>query len=185
MTAPVHGHNSHEVQLQPEELIITKTDAAGHITYANRVFTRIAEYPEYELLGKAHNLIRHPDMPRGVFRLMWKTLQAGQEFFGFIKNYTASGNYYWVFANVTPDYGHDRKLAGYYSVRRQPARAAVEKIIPIYEQMRKIEAKENKVSAPDVSMNWLLEEVKKHDAGYERFVLKINGNLHRHQGGVK
>ena len=181
----MHRQNGREVQLQPKELIITKTDPKGHITYANRVFTRIAEYPEYELLGKPHNLIRHPDMPRGVFRLMWKTLQAGQEFFGIIKNYTASGDYYWVFANVTPDYGSDRKLAGYYSVRRPPARAAVEAVIPIYEQMRNIEERTGKAGAPDASMNWLLEEMKRQQVSYERFVLQINGNLHRHQGGAK
>ena len=85
MTHPAAGPASKEIRLAPHELIITKTDPTGHITYANRVFMRIAGYAEHELLGKPHNLIRHPDMPRGAYRLMWKTLQQGHEFFAVVK----------------------------------------------------------------------------------------------------
>ncbi|HJV08017.1 PAS domain-containing protein [Paludibacterium denitrificans] len=185
MSTPLPYRNGNEVKLLPDELIVTKTDPTGHISYANRVFMRIAEYPEDALLGKPHNIIRHPDMPRGVYRLMWKTLQAEQEFFGIVKNYTATGNYYWVLANVTPDYGQNHKLEGYYSVRRPPSRSAIDAIIPIYEQMRQIEAKESKASAPDVSMQWLLDEMKRREISYEQFVLQLNGLTPASQGRTK
>lgn len=173
MASQIHPSQSREVQLKEDELIVTKTDSTGHITYANRVFMQLAEYPESELLGKPHNLIRHPDMPRGVYRLMWKTLQAGREFFGVVKNYTASGNYYWVLANVTPDYDSKNKLEGYFSVRRPPGRRAVETVIPIYARMCQLESTLNKASAPDASMEWLLAELDKQGHSYESFVLSL------------
>lgn len=80
-----------ELALDPDTQIISKTNLKGIITYANRAFMRISDYSEAELLGVQHNIVRHPDMPRAVFHLLWETLQAGQEFFGFVKNLTAGG----------------------------------------------------------------------------------------------
>ncbi|MEC8428852.1 MAG: PAS domain S-box protein, partial [Pseudomonadota bacterium] len=74
---------NHEVILEDEDIIVSKTDLKGRITYANRIFMRISGYNEEESLGHPHNIIRHPDMPRGVYYFMWKTLQAEHEFFGF------------------------------------------------------------------------------------------------------
>lgn len=162
-----------EIQLAPDDLIITKTDPSGHISYANRTFMRIAGYAEHELLGKPHNLIRHPDMPRGVYRLLWQTLRAGQEFFGLVKNYTAQGDYYWVFANITPDYTAQRTLAGYYSVRRQPTRAGIAAVSPLYQQMCAIEAQAGKAAAPDASMQWLLAQLAEKQVSYQQFVLAL------------
>lgn len=162
-----------EIQLAPDELIITKTDTRGLITYANRTFMRIAGFPEHQLLGQPHNLIRHPDMPRGVYRLMWKTLQAGQEFFGIVKNFTASGDHYWVFANITPDYSASGNVVGYYSVRRQPSRNTINTIIPLYQQMRDIEQRSGKANAPDEAMNWLLSQMSAQQIPYEEFVLSL------------
>lgn len=93
-----------EILLSLDQMIVTKTDLKGQITYANRTFMEIADFQEHEVLNKPHNLIRHPDMPRGVFRLMWKTLQKRQEFFGVVKNYTSNRKqYYWVLANITTE----------------------------------------------------------------------------------
>lgn len=166
---------SREVTLQPDELIITKTDPKGHISYANRVFMRISRYAEPQLLGQPHNIIRHPDMPRGVYRLLWKTLQAGQEFFGIIKNYTADGDYYWVMANITPDYDRHGQLMGYYSVRRCATRKAIDTMTELYRRMREIEASSGKAAAPDASVAWLLEEVKRRQySSFENMVLELN-----------
>jgi len=177
--------NSREIQLDPDELIISKTNATGHITYANRVFMRIAGYSEAQLLGKPHSIIRHPDMPRGVFRFMWKTLQAGQEFFGIVKNYTASGDFYWVFANITPDYGLNHQLHGYYSVRRQPCREAITAVQAIYSQMLNIEAQHSKIEAPDASMNWLLEQVRQQGTDYQSLVLQLNASALKSKAGAR
>jgi aerotaxis receptor len=89
-----------------------------------------------------------------------------------VKNYTASGNYYWVLANVTPDYDSKNKLEG-FSVRRPPGRRAVETVIPIYARMCQLESTLNKASAPDASMEWLLAELDKQGHSYESFVLSL------------
>lgn len=155
-----------EVRLDEDDLIVSKTDPKGRITYANRRFMEIAGYAEPELLGQPHSLIRHDDMPRGVFRFLWKTLQARQEFFGYVKNRTADGGYYWVFANVTPDFTSDASLAGYFSVRRKPNFAAVAQVSDWYRQMRDIEAQETPSQAAEVSMQWLLEQVNQQGVSY-------------------
>ena len=107
-----------EITFERDELIISKTDRNSNITYANRTFMRVCNFSEDKLLGKPHNMIRHPDMPKGVFYGLWKTLKTNSEFFGFIKNMTADGNYYWVFAHITPDY-IDSDVVGFFSVRRR------------------------------------------------------------------
>lgn len=93
-----------EVRLADDEFIVSKTDPKGRITYANRTFMKISGFAEPELLGIQHNVVRHPDMPRAVFKLLWETLERGEEFFGYVKNLCRDGSFYWVLANITPDY---------------------------------------------------------------------------------
>lgn len=168
------SQSSQEVLLDAGDLIITKTDPKGIITYANRKFMEVSAYRESMLLGKPHNIIRHPDMPRGVFRLLWKTLQNKQEFFGLVKNYTADGNFYWVFANITPDYGPGYSVQGYYSVRRQASRSAIAAATELYRQMIQIENNTGKAQAPDASVAWLHQEVARRGfKNYDQFVLNL------------
>ncbi|SFC31348.1 aerotaxis receptor [Marinospirillum celere] len=159
-----------EIKLDDDDLIVSKTDPKGRITYANRRFMEIAGYSEPQLLGKPHNLIRHADMPRGVFRFLWQTLQKNEEFFGYVKNRTASGGYYWVFANITPDYTAGAQLAGYFSVRRRPNRSALIQVSDWYRQMRAIEAEETPSKAPEASMQWLLEQVRQQGVSYKQLI---------------
>lgn len=157
-----------------EDFIVSKTDPSGRITYANRIFMEIAGYSEEQLLGVQHNLIRHPDMPRGVFRFMWSTLKSGEEFFGFAKNLCADGSFYWVFANITPDYDKDGVLQGYYSVRRNPPRSALDVIEPIYKEMLVIEKQCSVKEAPDKSLGYLVDLVKQSGAGsYNKLVMDL------------
>ncbi|MCF6253037.1 MAG: PAS domain-containing protein [Methylococcaceae bacterium] len=161
-------------KLGPNDFIVSKTDTKGRITYANRIFMDIAGFPESELLGVQHNIIRHPDMPRGVFRLMWDTLKAGNEFLGFAKNLCADGGYYWVFANITPDYDRDGKLQGYYSVRRKPPQSAVDVLIPVYNEMLAIEKHSSAKEAPDKSIEYLVDMVAQTGAkSYNSLVLNL------------
>jgi PAS domain S-box-containing protein len=166
--------NNHEKKMADEDFIVSKTDPTGRITYANRIFMELAGYPEDQLLGIQHNIIRHPDMPRGVFRFMWSTLKAGDEFFGFAKNLCSDGSFYWVFANITPDYDKDGVLQGYYSVRRNPPRSALEVLTPIYREMLAIESKSSAKEAPDKSLAYLVDVVKQTGAkSYNALVMDL------------
>jgi len=166
--------NNHERKLGDDDFIVSKTDKSGRITYANRIFMDIAGYSEEKLLGVQHNIIRHPDMPRGVFRFMWNTLKAGEEFFGFAKNLCADGSYYWVFANITPDYDKNGQLSGYYSVRRKPPQSALDSLIPVYHEMRLIEKRSTTSEAPDLSLDYLHDVVKQTGSkSYNKLILDL------------
>lgn len=163
-----------EVCMADNEFIVSKTDLRGHITYANRTFMEMALLNENQLLDINHNIIRHPDMPKGVFKFLWMTIKKGQEFFGFVKNLRADGRYYWVFANITPEYDVNGKLSGYLSVRRKPSVTALNQIEPIYQQMLEIEASasSNKL-AEEKSIAYLQQQLAGLNVEYQDFVISL------------
>lgn len=122
-----------------DEIIVTKTDPQGRITYANEVFLRMSALTEAEALGAPHSLIRHPDMPRGVFRLLWQTISQGQEMFAYVVNLAADGAHYWVFAHVTPTFDRSGRILGYHSNRRVPDRGGVAAVQDMYRRLRAVE----------------------------------------------
>ncbi|GIG30171.1 PAS domain-containing protein [Cellulomonas marina] len=121
-----------ERTFDPGGIIVTKTDLQGRLTYANDVFLRVSALREDEAIGKPHNLIRHPDMPRAVFGLLWERIVAGQEIFAYVVNLAADGAHYWVLAHVTPSLSPAGTVVGYHSNRRVPTRAALDHVQPLY-----------------------------------------------------
>lgn len=132
-----------EVFFDRKDLIVSKTDLKGHITYANDIFLEIAGYEEDEVIGMPHSLIRHPDMPRSVFKLLWDHVQAGDEIFAYVFNLTRTGDHYWVIAHVTPSRDMSGKIVGYHSTRRVANPEVLRKtIIPLYDKLRELEQSE-------------------------------------------
>ena len=107
-----------ERSFSADELIVSKTDPRGVITYANDVFLRVSGYDLDEVLGRPHNVVRHPEMPRAVFSLLWDALGSGQEIFAYINNLASNGDHYWLLAHVTPSQGPEDRVVGYHSGRR-------------------------------------------------------------------
>ena len=105
-----------ETEVPEHELIISRTDLQGNITYANETFLMISGYEEDELIGKSHNILRHPDMPKSVFKELWVTLSAGESWQGFVKNRRKDGGYYWVKAEISGVYKNG-ELVEYKSLR--------------------------------------------------------------------
>ncbi len=124
-----------EIVMRDDQFIVSKTDTKGRITYVNRVFIEISGFVEPELIGYQHNVIRHPDMPRGVFKLLWSSIQEGKEIFAYVKNLCRDGSYYWVLANVTPSLDVNGNIIGYYSVRRKPNPRALSIVSDLYRRM--------------------------------------------------
>lgn len=166
---------NHEVRLEADHFIVSKTDLKGRITYANRTFMNISGYSEPELLGQQHNILRHPDMPRSVFQLLWDTISQGHECFAFVKNMSKDGSFYWVFANVTPDYDNNDNITGYFSVRRQPNRKAIEVIEPIYKEMLAAEKAVGARDAIAAGTQVLLSRLQEGNTEYEPFILSLQG----------
>jgi PAS domain S-box-containing protein len=160
-----------ELSLEEDEIIVSKTDLTGRITYVNRAFMKIANFSESESLGQQHNLVRHPDMPRGAFKLLWDTLNQGREFFGYVKNLTSEGHFYWVFANVTPDYDASGNIIGYFSVRTKPSREAINTMQGIYQEMLAVESRAGAAKAPAASIEFLQAKLKSLGTTYDRFIL--------------
>jgi PAS domain S-box-containing protein len=164
---------SHEKLMREDDFIVSKTDLKGRITYGNRIFIEFSGYSEDELLGAQHNIIRHPDMPRGVFKFLWDTLAQGKECFAYVKNLAKDGSFYWVFANVTPSYDEQGRVEGYLSVRRKPKREAVELLAGVYRMMLEAEQKAGARDAMDASLGLLTGILAEKGVSYEEFVLSL------------
>ncbi|MDO8208610.1 MAG: methyl-accepting chemotaxis protein [Gallionella sp.] len=124
-----------ERHLKDGEYIVSKTDLKGQITYVNRPFLEISGFAEEELLGRAHNIVRHPDMPPAAYADLWKTLQSGKPWRGMVKNRCKNGDYYWVEANANPIWENER-IVGFMSLRTKPQRTQVDAAERIYRQFR-------------------------------------------------
>ncbi len=157
-----------------DEIIVSKTDTKGRITYANEIFQHIASYSEHELLGQPHSLLRHPDMPRCVFKLLWDTLEQGNEIFAYVKNMAKNGDYYWVFAHVTPSFDASGNIVAYHSNRRVPQPEAVAKVEPLYRQLLAEEnSHQDRKAGMMASFNTLVGLLKEQGTGYDEFVFSL------------
>ena len=156
-------------QMNENDFIVSKTDLQGRITYSNKIFMQMGEYTEEELLGQPHSIIRHPDMPKTVFKLLWDMIQNKEEVFAYVLNKTKKGNEYWVYANVTPSLDENGKTIGYFSVRRMPNPKALERIIPLYKQMLQAEQSGGTNAGTKILTDILDEE----GVSYNEFIIAI------------
>ena len=160
-----------------EEIIVSKTDRRGIITYANDVFLRVSGYTEAELLGQPHNMIRHPDMPRTVFRVLWRALEARQEVFAYVLNLARNGDGYWVFAHVTPSYDPAGRHVGYHSNRRVPYPDAMPKVKALYARLLQEERQHAAGPAAATAGEKLLQRLlAEQQTDYPRFVYGLSAS---------
>ncbi len=164
---------NNEIVMRDDDFIVSKTDAKGRLTYCNRIFIEFSGYSEPELLGQQHNIVRHPDMPRAVFHLLWKTIKSGDEFFGYVKNISANGDYYWVFANVTPSYGKNKEISGFFSVRRKPDPEKLKIISSIYQDMLAAEKQAGTRDAIAAGTKVLTDIIEPTGKDYREFILSL------------
>lgn len=163
-----------EIVLRDDEFIVSKTDPVGKLTYCNPVFIEFSGYTEQELLGKPHNIIRHPDMPRAVFALLWETIKSGNEFMGYVKNLSRDGAYYWVFATVTPSYKPGtHEIIGFFSVRRKPDKDKLRIIESIYRDMLKAESQVDRTHAVEAGKSILNQSIEPTGLAYCDYILSI------------
>jgi aerotaxis receptor len=128
--------NNKEIILEKDSFLVSETDSKGIIRFANDYFCKVAGYSLDEMIGRPHNIVRHPDMPKKAFKSLWDTVQKGDNWTGFVKNTTKSGGYYWVFATVYPFESSDGSK-GYLSCRRKPSTKEIEMVEKLYEQWNK------------------------------------------------
>jgi len=124
-----------EYILKADDFLVSQTDEKGIILFANDDFCKVAGYTLEELIGKPHNIVRHPDMPKAAFKDLWETVKRGQIWTGFVKNKTKNGGFYWVYATVFP-LNECVASKGYLSCRRKPSREEIEKAEKLYAKLR-------------------------------------------------
>jgi PAS domain S-box-containing protein len=165
--------NDREIVMRDDDFIVSKTDPKGRITYGNKIFIEFSGYEERDLIGKQHNVVRHPDMPRAVFHLLWSHIQSRQEIFAYVKNLCKDGSFYWVLANVTPSVDPQGNVVGYYSVRRKPNRKAVAYVTDLYRKMLEVERQAGTKDAVSASTAHLETLLKEKGVTYEQFALGL------------
>ncbi len=159
--------------MRDDDFIVSMTDLKGRITYGNRIFIEFSGYQEEELLGSQHNIVRHPDMPRAVFQLLWDKIQNKEECFAYVKNMSKDGGFYWVFTNVTPTFDSSGNINGYFSVRRKPKRSGIDAVTPLYAAMLEAERQAGPANAIAASTKILVDVLKEKGMSYEELVLAI------------
>lgn len=125
-----------ETVLKSNDFLVSQTDAKGVILFANDDFCKVAGYTVQEMIGKQHNLVRHPDMPKEAFRDLWQTVQQNKIWTGYVKNQTKDGGSYWVFATVYPMYDETRNAMTYMSCRRKPSKEEIIDAEALYKTLK-------------------------------------------------
>ncbi len=157
------------------ELIVSKTDLKGRLTYCNDIFLSIAGYTEVECLGQPHSMIRHPHMPRAVFALLWQTIQEEREIFAYVMNRCKNGDHYWVLAHVTPSRDKNGAVSGFHSSRRVPDRQVLEKhIMPLYQQLRSQETShKSRKDGLQASLEMVSGMLAEKNMDYDQFIATL------------
>jgi PAS domain S-box-containing protein len=163
--------NSNRYDLGSEDFIVSKTDLKGKITYCNKIFIQLAKYSEEELIGAPHSIIRHPDMPKIVFKLLWDAIEKKEEIFAYVKNLSKDGGYYWVFANVSASIDSRGNKVGYYSIRRKPSDEGVKVVSELYAKLLDLE-RNGGIAASGTYLNKLLEE---KNLSYDELISSLQG----------
>lgn len=161
--------NEQEILFDEHDLIVSMTDTKGNITYANNIFCCIAGYSRDEVMGKPHNIVRHPDMPRVVFKLLWDTVLSGKPITAFVKNRTKDGNYYWVKAYVAPIImnGEITRITSY---RRAVSSFVKQEITKLYKVLLEYE----KSHSLNETFEFFLSYLKDRNLTYEQFIDRLS-----------
>ncbi len=154
MGRPIPTDN--EILLKPIDIVVSKSDEEGNIEYCNPIFIKLSGYNKKELLFSPHSILRHPDMPRVIFKFLWDELKKGNEVTAFVKNMTKDGSFYWVIAYVRPAFNPDGSLRNYVSTRKLMSEHARDVIEPLYEKLLEIE-KSDGVEASEKTLMEMLD----------------------------
>ncbi len=163
-----------EIQLDPKRYIVSETDAKGKITFCNDYFMEVAGYNQEELIGTPHNIVRHPDMPKVVFKLLWETISAGKNINAVVKNLAKDGRYYWIFTEFEMRKDTDTgEIIGYHASRKKISKHVIEIIADLYAELLEIEKKES----VEASQKYLIEFLK--EKGDDIEFANIMEEIHR------
>lgn len=159
-----------EVGWNKSQVVISETDVYGRITNVNDVFCNVCGYSPEEMIGQPHSIIRHPDMPKLIFKLLWDNLKAGNNFIGVIKNLAKSGEYYWVITDFEMRRDATGNITHYIARRKSVPKAVIENYVaPLYETLLKLE----KVGGMELSSRFFKNYLAKQGKDYIDFIIDV------------
>ncbi len=171
MDRPTPTDVEHEVT--SVDMIVSKSDAEGNITYTNPIFMKISGYSAGELLDKPHSILRHPDMPKVIFKYLWDNLKAGKDVIAYVKNLCKDGGYYWVLATVKVSTNPDGSFRNYMSTRKCITANAKEAIGALYAKLLEIEKSDGVEASEKALMDFLAENGQSTET-FNDFMLQLN-----------
>lgn len=159
-----------EVTWDKTQVIMSKTNAFGIIEYANEVFVDVSGYEDYELMGQPHNIIRHPDMPKVIFKVLWENLKQGKNFHAIVKNLAKSGRYYWVITDFEIARDENDAIVNYFGRRQSVPQEVISlHIEPLYKKLLQIEA----ASGVDFSEKYLIGFLEEKKRSYVEYIKEL------------
>ncbi|SNR55936.1 PAS domain-containing protein [Flavobacterium sp. ov086] len=166
-----------EVSWDKTQVIMSKTNAFGIIEYANETFVDVSGYEDYELMGQPHNIIRHPDMPKVIFKVLWENLKGGKNFHAIVKNLAKSGRYYWVITDFEIAKDENGVIVNYFGRRQSvPQEVITQHIIPLYKKLLQIEA----ASGVEFSEKYLIGFLEEKKRTYVEYIKEL---IYEHEKG--
>ncbi len=171
MQRPTPTDVEHEVT--SVDMIVSKADAKGNITYTNPIFMKISGYTQGELLDQPHAILRHPDMPAVIFKYLWENITQGKEVYAYVKNLCKDGGYYWILAQVRMAKNPDGSFRNYVSTRRQMLPGARAVIEPLYKKLLEIEKSEGVEASEKALADFLAENGQSFDT-FNDFMKSLN-----------
>ncbi|WP_103071249.1 PAS domain-containing protein [Aquimarina sediminis] len=158
-----------EIMLDPKKTIMSKTDPKGIIEYANDYFMEICGYEEHELIGQPHNVIRHPDMPKVIFKWLWQRLNAKENIHALVKNLAKDGRYYWVITDFEVKQDESGEITSFFARRKAPPRDTIEKVSELYRKILSIE----QARGVEVAEKYLIGYLEEKEMTYDEFIEDI------------
>jgi len=160
-----------EIPLNPYKTIMSKTDAKGIIEYANDYFMEISKYKEWELMAQPHNVIRHPDMPKIMFKVLWDRLFEGENIHAIVKNLAKDGSYYWVVTDFKTTFDENGNVIAHYSRRKAVPEHVKTHFAELYKKLLEIEA----TGGMEASGSYLSGLLEDSGMSYDEYLLNIFG----------
>jgi len=161
-----------EIRCATQEIIITRTDLKGNIIYHNTTFSKINGFEGASVINKSHNIVRHPDMPKAIFKIIWSIIEQGLPIQALIKNKTNDGHYYWSLIDWKAQKDRDNNIISYIAYAKQAPSHAIKALKPVYDMMLQIEKEHDIESSLDYFHSFLGEE----GLSYREYMEKLTKN---------
>lgn len=162
----------HEIKCARQEVIVSRTDTKGNIVYCNPTFLTVNGFKSSEVIKHPHSIVRHPDMPKSIFQIIWSIIEQGLPIQAVIKNKTNDGHYYWTLMTIKAQRDRDNKIISYVAYGKQAPDVVINKIEPLYKIMKEIEEEVD----IDAALEYLESYLREENLTYAQYIKKLNKN---------